>query len=212
MREPKINKAHYTTLLKDISNNYRNAIRNILKEFDEFIQDLDNAENLEVQFVDMFFYKYNYYEINDKDENLFCNCIEDVFYTHFNYYSQLAAAYYKKFDFTTANKRIVHREDSGSSSTSGSSSSSGNSENDTYGLPNKQVNTLKDGYLTNVEKSSDSNESSSERSGETSLESEVVTTYSDEYLDLKRQFIRQLRDLCGEFIDKFNECFLHVYS
>lgn len=149
---------------------------------------------------------------NISEEKYFYQCIEDTFYQHVNYYLELAKTYYKKFDFTTANKRRVHREDSGSSSVESSSEGEGSTENDTYGLPNKQVNNLKDGYLTNVEKGSSSDSSSSSRSGETSLESDVVTTYDNEYLDLKRQYVRQMRNLLLEFVDKFDDCFLHVYS
>lgn len=212
MKEPKINTAHYTQLFMNVNSVKLNIIISLFNIGFNAVLDaettLDDVPNL----YEMFYAKYRFYEINDVDENIFVISVQDTFNQHKDYYIQLARAYYKMFDFTTANKRRVQREDSGTTQVNTSTESEGNTENDTYGLPNKQVNTLKDGYLTNVEKGSSHDAADSTREGTTSLVSDVVTTYDNEYLDLKRQYVRQLRNLMLEFVDKFEDCFLHVYS
>lgn len=219
MKEPKINVAHYTKLLNDCEF----ALSNISDLFSENFTDyLENDDTLDVpnfSLYDVFIGKYRYYEINELDKDnpvsdqlTFIKSVTDTFYQHVNYYLELAKSYYKKFDFTTANKRRVHREDSGTTQVNTSTESEGKTENDTYGLPNKKVDNLKDGYLTNVEKGTSRDAADSTREGSSSLASDVVTTYDNEYLDLKRQYVRQMRNLLLEFVDKFEDCFLHVYS
>lgn len=213
MKEPKINEAHYTLLFKDVDSSVLDNIETLFyQQFDKNLE-LSDFDSPTVTLYEVFCSKYRYYEVNEsQDISVFAQSVYDTFMEHKDYYYRLALAYYRNFDFTTANKRRVHREDSGTTQVNTSTESEGNTENDTYGLPNKKVDNLKDGYLTNVEKGTSHDAADSTREGTTSLASDVVTTYDNEYLDLKRQYVRQLRNLMLEFVDKFEDCFLHVYS
>ena len=182
MLEPKMTSPNYTILLKDVSQETLTRIQTLMSDF----------YNDNVTLYDMFIHMWRLNECNTKDEDDFYDCVEDVFYTHKNYYLQLKEAYEKEFDYATGVTKTTNRVDGttrhteesentkkneagvsstvseGTSETKGtnesSSSSSSSSDRDLvgasndgirreeYAMPNKQVDSEKDGYLTGVNK------------------------------------------------------------
>lgn len=120
-----------------------------------------------------------------------------------------------------------------------SNSVTGSTANDKteYDLPNKVVTPLtNDGYATGKTKDSGSNSSTSTGDntvtdtgdntvtntgdntitdeGETSVSytSTITHTYNNEFLDLKKKYMEQIRNVYREFSEKFSDCFIHLFS
>ena len=202
MKEPKINEANYTTLLKDISPENLTAIQN---KFNEFIGNSD--------LYDMFMVMYRYYEINDTDESVFLQCVFDTFYEHKAYFKELYDNYTKEYDYATGNKRITSRNDSSESSKTEDISSTDENTRKHYDLPHKDIqDQLINGYIDDVVKNNGGSTSNAESSGSNTYDSVVTTEYKNEFLTLKRQYLNQIRNVNHEFCERFHDCFLSVYS
>ena len=62
-----------------------------------------------------------------------------------------------------------------------------------------------------MSKRNESNSRSNTDEGHSDYESDVVTTYDNEFLDLKRKYLNQIRNIYHEFALKFSDCFIHVF-
>lgn len=204
IKEPQLAVANFTTLLKDVS---AETLLDISNMFSSFIDD----ERYNNELYDVFMSMYRYYEINDIDEEIFKQCVHDTYNQHVEYYKELWLNYNKTYDIKTDNKRITIRSDSSSSSRSESGSSSGSSQDKHYDLPNKTVQSP-DGYIDDITKGSDEREHSVEGESSNEYDSTVTTQYNNEFLTLKREYLAQIRNVYEEFISKFKECFMLIYS
>lgn len=202
MKEPKINEANYTTLLKDINPSRLTSIQTVFNTF-----------NGNSDLYDMFMVMYRYYEINDKDEDVFLQCVVDTFNEHKAYFKELYDNYTKEYDFANDNIRTTTRNDSSTTSKEESLSSSSSNDSKHYDLPHKNVEQeLIDGYIDDVTKDNGSVSSSGSGSSDNTYDSTVTTKYDNEFLTLKRQYLAQIRNVNHEFCRKFNDCFLQIYS
>ena len=113
---PQLNKAKYTTLLKDIDTEVLDRIADVMGDF--------NTEN---ELFDMFMSKYRYYEICDKDEEVFLQCVTDVYNEHVQYYTELMTNYTKEYDYATGNKKTMSRTDTTESNKNGTVDAENNS-------------------------------------------------------------------------------------
>lgn len=200
---PKVSltEAKYTKLLNDIGEDTYDEIHDLFQAFDE-------TEGL----IDMFYSMYRYYEICDIDETVFLQCITDVYKEYHDYYLELKTNYDKEYDYSTGNKRIVQRQDSSSSESSRSAEGTSNNTNREYDLPNKVVDpNTEDGYLTGKTTDNGGNTLDESKTASAELDSSVTTIFADEFLDLKRKYLNQIRNVYKEFVDKFKVCFLHIY-
>ena len=115
------------------------------------------------------------------------------------YYAELLTNYTKQYDYALGNKKKT----TVSGTTIGHNSSTDTSLDTKYSLPNKiasnEFPTSKDSGSATV--TGDNNGSNAETS---------ETTYDDEFLQLKKQYMEQIRDLYIEFANRFNDCFLHL--
>ena len=196
-----LNEAKYTTLLKDISLSYNSAIQLLFNSF-------TNNSSL----YDMFISMYRFNEICDKDEAIFYTCVSDVFNEFKEYYKELYNNYVKQYDYATGNTRVVERHDTGHSESNDHTYGSSESTGRNYDLPNKVVNpNEEDGYLTSKDKRDGSNQVNNITDHDNTYGSTVTTKYNNEFLDLKRKYLNQIRNLYHEFCEKFKDCFIHVY-
>lgn len=189
--------------------------------FDVFWDFLDRKSDIidADMLADMIKAKFRYYEICDDtyDENtdrysVFLNCLEDTYNEYYKFYEELLENYKKEYDYATGNKRIVQRNDSSSSESSRSAEGKSNNTNREYDLPNKVVSpTDENGYLTGKTTDDGGNSLDENKSATAELESSVTTIFADEFLDLKRKYLAQIRNVYSEFADKFKDCFLHIY-
>lgn len=140
------------------------------------------------------------YEIagsTDAEQKLF---LKDTFRKHRDYYIEVLNAYEKEFDYTTAN---THRH----TYTNNSSVTHSGSDTDVHSdLPNKVV--APDSYeqyptSADIHKAGTTDATTS---GGTS-----TTYYDNEFLDMKRQYMRQLRNVYEEFANRFDDCFIHLF-
>lgn len=199
---PSITTAKYTKLLNDISIETYNNIQELLSQFDEF-----NPSEDSVSLFEMFINKYRYYEINDIDEDVFGECVNDVYHEYFPYYKELAINYNKQYDYALGNKRTVIT--AGSSSNTVDTTDNNSTKN--YDLPHKQVSegaTTTSGYMTDRR----DNENTINQEGSTQNESSTTYEYDNEFLDLKRKYLAQIRNLNSEFVSRFSDCFIHIFG
>lgn len=204
--EPTLVKANYTTLLLDVNEVTENFLENL---FSDFESSADVPVSLYLEFKSM----YNFYEICDKDESIFRQCVEDVYYEHQNYYKELFDNYSKEYNYMTGNTRTMTRNDTSSGSHSRDNTDSGNTDRTEYDLPNKVVTpTTATGYATSKNTENGSSTGHEEGERESEYHSTITHTYSNEILDLKRKYIEQIRNVYREFASKFSDCFLHLFS
>ena len=200
MKEPKVDKANYTILLKDVSVDKLNEIKTAFNSF-------NNTDDL----YDMFINMYRYYEINDASEDVFVQCVIDTFNEHKSYFKELYDNYTKEYDYATGNKRITTRNDTSASSKTEAVTNTDNNTKTHYDLPNKTVQSP-DGYIDDVTKDNGSSTSNANASGSNNYDSIVTTEYKNEFLALKRQYLNQIRNINREYCERFHDCFLSIYS
>lgn len=203
--EPKLSKANYTKLYKDISQASKDAIDAIFLQHFSF--------SIPLSLYTVFESMWRFYEICDADEEVFVKCIHDVYNEHCNYYRELYINYTKEYDYMLGNKRTMERHDAAHSEHSSDNADSGTGSKTGYDLPNKVVNpTTADGYAT--EKTVDTAQNEAHETGErdSTYDSTVTHTYDNEILDLKKKYLEQIRNIYREFSSKFSDCFLHLFS
>lgn len=140
--------------------------------------------------------------------------LQDMFYIlnlKRPYYVELIHNYQKEYDYATGNKRTTHREDSWNKQGSTTNTVTSSGEHTEYELPNKVVG---DNYKA-TPNAIDSDTGSSTNQGNnatiTTGSSDTVVTYSNEFLDLKRKYLSQLRNVYEEYADELKECFYLIY-
>ena len=204
MKEPQINKANYTTLLKDISVESKELIKALFRQF------LGTSND---DLYDIFFAKFRYYEINDIDENVFIQCVTDTYTQYSKYYKEIYDNYTKAYDIKLDNKRVTSRSDTSSSQKQEIVNTTSANTNKHYDLPHKTVqDELVDGYVDDVTKDNGSNNTTGSGNSSNTYGSIVTTQYDNEFLSLKRQYMAQIRNVYDEFCYQFNDCFLKIYS
>ena len=205
MHEPKLTEAIYTKLLKDVSTSVLDDIESTLD--DEF----SVTEN--VSMYDVFLSMYRYYEICDADETVFYQSVSDVYKQHINYYKELYDNYTKEYDYAIGNKRHMERHDVSHSERAGYTASTGSGTTREYDLPNKVVDSEdENGYLTGKNDNDTMEIGNDGSSKDSTYDSEIVNTYDNEFLDLKKKYLQQIRNLFEEFAGKFSDCFIHLFS
>lgn len=172
-----------------------------------FLHDFDDSDEL----YSMIKSKFQYYECVVGDINMFFNFMTDTYYEYYQYYQELLTNYNKQYDYALGNKRTVSRMDSSTTNKTGWNYDENNTENKHYDLPNKTVNDP-DGYMTSKSKSEDVLDNKNGEDTTNAYNSSVVTTYDNEFLDLKRKYLAQIRNVYSEFADKFKDCFMKVYN
>lgn len=202
MKNPRINVANYTTLLKDTSATTLQSIKSIFHTF-----------NSNDDLYDMFLELYRYYEINDEDETVFLQCIMDTFRSHLPYFVELYNNYTKQYDFAVDNVRTTTRIDTSSTAKQEIVNNTTANTSKHYDLPHKSVSDeMVDGYIDDVTKENGSVATTGSGNTSNNYDSSVTTKYDNEFLSLKRQYLAQIRNVNYEFCLKFNDCFLQVYS
>lgn len=190
----------YTIIFRDSLWVTKNRITEILSQF-------DGSNKL----FDMVLSKYALYEIVVGDVFVLYDMFNDIYNEYSQYYKELLENYNKAYDYALGNKRRTIRHDHSSNEKDGNRNSSSTDINDEYDLPNKQVNNP-EGYLTGRNKNNISDNGSYSEANENDYDSEVSVIYDNEFLDLKRKYLAQIRNVYSEFAEKFNECFIKVFN
>lgn len=206
MKEPKLNEANYTKLYKDVDSEVLSTINTMLNESFQ-----PNPYNKTMSQV--FTAKYRFYEICDIDEEVFLRCVQDVYDEYINYYTELFVNYKKTYDYSVGNKRTMVRHDESHSEREGTTNTTGGSTKRDYDLPNKTVDsTSENGYLTGKSVGDMTETVGDEGSKDSTYDSTITNTYDNEFLDLKKKYLAQIRNLYEEFAERFSDCFLHLFS
>lgn len=156
---------------------------------------LDTQEHTN-KFKTMLAAKWGIYEIGGETVPLFEIYIHNKFNVIKDYYIELINAYETKIEMLDGNKEVIietyDKTDSGS----------GNSNNTFIALPNKREATE---YPTNKDKNE------TEYEDTTTTTRNITRTGRINVIELKRDYMKLLRNVYEEFVDKFKECFIMIY-
>ena len=193
--------AKYTKLLNHLTPEGKQEISTVLANFGE-------SHSLE----DHFYARYRYYEICDINEEVFIQCVKDTFEEYIDYFEQLYTAYAKNISLDNITKKITERDDESHTSEENEGSGSSQTVSREYDLPNKVISQeSEDGYLTGKDKGDVSSSSETSISRDNTYGSDITSTDNREFIRLKNQYLAHIRDLYEEFVEKFSDCFLHIY-
>ena len=160
------------------------------KEFCSFNQEwIDEVISLSTseksqKLKDAIYNTFAIYEISGETIGEFKEFFKDTFNLHKDYYEELITNYEKEFDYASA-----IRSKSGSKTTN---------QDIEVELPNKVID--EDDiykYPNNGSKGT--------------VQSENWNDNPSEFIRLKNQYLRQIRNCYNEFAMKFSDCFIHIY-
>lgn len=156
---------------------------------------------------------YNFYEIGSDDNDEMAMFLEDTVYLKYRYYKELYDNYTKEYNYATGNKKTVSRMDNYTRSGQYAKTLTNSGDHTEYELPNKVIpaNQYKN-TPSNIGSDDFTNTDIGNNTGTTTGSSSIVTTYDNEFLDLKRKYLAQIRNLAEEFANTFKECFYIIYD
>ena len=157
------------------------------KLFDSFSDDAD----VKATMYEVFNAMWDVYEISGEtigEQEMF---LEGIYKMHYRYYKEVLTNYMKEWDYSTGGRKITDYSKSGSN----------NSEGISVDLPNKKIDADIYAYPNNGDKT----KSESSSSGQT------VVTDTSAFIQLKRDYLDQIRNVFEEFAGRFDNCFLMLY-
>ena len=152
--------------------------------------------------------RWNLYEICDTDgttdgsgDSDFKEYFKEAFDRFKPYYEEMISNYSKAYDYATGNKKTntSHTANAGTGTSSDSETDTG------FALPNKLGGAE---YPTTKKTLSTSGNSGTNGTADSNSE----TIYNDEFIQLKIEYMAQIRDLYYEFAGQFAPCFIHLLS
>lgn len=127
------------------------------------------------------------------------------------YYAELIENYNKAYDYATGNKRRTERYDNWHRSGEKHSSGGSDGEHTEYELPNKVVATTYKNTPSSIDTDNGNSHSDEADTSDTSGSSVNTVIYDNEFLDLKRKYLAQIRNVYEEYADEIEECFYSIY-
>lgn len=195
-------------------NNYTQKLDDVLKDYSQFIYSrINNFVNTEhsEKLCDVIISMYRYYEIGDDDLDTFGTFITDVYQVNKDYYIELINNYEKEYDYALNNKRVVSKQDTIDTDTDTTENNSYDGKHTDIELPNKVVSEDYEGYPNALSKDNDITSKHRVLDGTIQRTSTTTTEYNNEFLELKKQYLQQIRNVYEEFAKKFKECFYIIY-
>lgn len=194
-------------------NKYTQKLNDLLTTNPSFIYDIvgDFASTHGTDLANTIIAMYRYYEIGDNDINIFASFIKDVYDVNKSYYEELIINYSKEYDYALNNKRVVSRQDTVDTDTNTTENSSYNGKHTEIELPNKVVSADYEGYPNALSKDNETSNKNKVLDGTIQRTSTTTTEYNNEFLELKKQYLQQIRNVYEEFAKKFKECFYIIY-
>lgn len=147
----------------------------------------------------------------DSDLTPFIEDVIDVFDKYKTYYSELLTNYNKAYDYATGNKRRTTMENTWNREGETSNTTVSSGEHTEYELPNKVTDVNYKSTPSSIDTDTGNATNTGTNSSTTTGTTETVVTYDNEFLDLKRKYLNQIRNVYEEFADEFKECFYLVY-
>lgn len=203
---PTNNHANYTKLLKDVTPSVLSSISNL---FNATFPSVNSSQSL----YDIFIAMWRYYEICEEDESMFLQMVTDTYNENKDYFKELYDNYTKQYDYALGNKRVMERHDASHSEGTFDGDVTDDKTTSDYDLPNKVVSeTSADGYMTGKTVDGSHQIVDNENSKDSTYDSVITHTYDNEFLDLKKKYLAQIRNVYREFAEKFDVCFYHLFS
>ena len=199
--------------MNNMYSKYTETFHDFLKDYPSFLKDIIkmSSEVREEKLKNALISEFNLYEIGGETEEMFGIMFEDTFNQWKDYYEERITAYEKQYDYTLGNRRRTLKKSSITTEGSQQGSSVSDSKHTDIELPNKEVSSSYEGYPNAISKDNNSDKNQRTYDNETNLDDEVTTIFDDEFLDLKRKYLEQLRNIYLEFARKFKECFILIY-
>ena len=144
---------------------------------------------------------YNFYEISGETEDTFKTYVEDVFRLRHKYYLEILENYTKKWDYEKGIQKTYDSE------TTSERHGEESAKSTFYDLPHKELATDEEfkKYPDNI------NEDGSTSRDSSRSNTNYTTTSNSLYIELKKAYLAQLRDVYLEFAKEFSDCFIHIY-
>lgn len=145
---------------------------------------------------EMFINRWEIYEIGLETINLFKLCINNKFNTIVGFYEELLDAYEtkinmldgKKFSITTTRNKAIN--------------TNGNNENLNYDLPRTVQAESKPSSKSSSNSANNSNEDSTET---------ITQTGNENVIELKKEYMKIIKNIYLDFAEDFKTCFLDLY-
>lgn len=203
---PTNSSANYTKLLKDVTSGVLSSISNL---FNATFPSVLSSQSL----YDVFIARWRYYEICEEDESMFLQMVTDTYNENKDYFKELYDNYSKAYDYALNNKRVMERHDASHSEGTFDGDVTDDKTTSDFDLPNKVVSeTSADGYMTGKTVDGSHQVVDNENSKDSTYDSVITHTYNNEFLDLKKKYLAQIRNIYREFSEKFDVCFYHLFS
>lgn len=192
---------------------YTQTFHDFLKDNPTFLDDVitfednERKEKLKIALTS----EFNLYEIGGETDEMFKIMFEDTFKQYKDYYNERITAYEKEYDYTLGNRRRTLKKSTINTEGNQNGSNISNNKHTEIELPNKQVTSSYEGYPNSITKDESQDNGVKSYDNKTDLDDEVTTIFDDEFLDLKRKYMEQLRNIYLEFAKKFKECFILIY-
>ena len=192
---------------------YTQTFHDFLKDNPTFLDDVitfednERKEKLKVALTS----EFNLYEIGGETDEMFKIMFEDTFKQYKDYYNERITAYEKQYDYTLGNRRRTMKTSAINTKGEQFGIEGSDNKHTEIELPNKQVSRDYEGYPNAINTDKSESQARKDYSNDTTLNDEVTTIFDDEFLDLKRKYMEQLRNIYLEFAKKFKECFILIY-
>lgn len=177
--------AVYTMTFREFRTHTGTWLRDLFEAF-------STEEDEIVALLEVFNGKWDVFEIigeTIQEQKIF---MLDTFNEYYRYYKEILDNYKKQYDYSTGGRKITTFSRSGSSG----------SEAIAVELPNKKID------ADNIYKYPDSGSKDSS----TNSSSGTTTVYdTSAFLELKREYLDQIRNVYEEFAGRFSDCFMMIY-
>lgn len=205
-------KARYTKTFFDFNKDNPTFLPTLINDF----IDSDHSNKL----IDMLKARFNFDEIGGETDSEFMRFFTDTYNCYKDYYIERLQNYEKTYDYAQGIIRS-RNENYSNQNVNRSNSSHDNTTTETpdftttdFELPNRQTTneyptskTKRGGSGTTRDAGSGSNSGSQNSSGSRS----VTETYNERFLDLKEQFMKQIKSIYLEFANRFVDDFVQIY-
>lgn len=205
--------AKYTETLMEFNHYNPDFLRELFKGLEG--QTLDNMAYSDMLY-NAFVNQWNIYEIGGETEDMFKEYVKEDFNCFLHEYKQKLDAYYKAYDYTTANT-IEHngtdnRTRTSSRTTDNTSEYTNNSTTTDYDLPRSVKAESAPSGKSNIEAGGNNTENGTTTGNDTDENTYNDTTRrNDIMMRLKREYMMQITDLFRDFSLRFADCFILVY-
>ena len=144
--------------------------------------------------------------------DIFLDGLEDVFKEYRDYFEEILTNYNKQYDYTTGIIKTKIKTKNGTKVSEDYINRTDGATEAVHDLPNRVLSSSDiSGYASQIIKNDNTTGINDTNTDTYNLAEGETITDPSQLLSLKRQYLRQVRDVYDEFAHKFKDCFLFTY-